>query len=181
MNSYSETNSPRDFHPSSSSAGTQRKYSFETLDGPRDYHHHHHYTPKGSRKFEGGLSSDGHNARKFDHRVESPRSVEKPGEDAGGVRQSQGLTGTRKYPALPVPEQSRGREQARESSRNFIPSSWKIGSWTLSSPINLRKFRTSSSDRTSTFDRNLRLQPGYRSLNERDKKFYTSSGKSDNL
>ena len=177
-----ETNSPREFHPSSSSAATQRKYSFETLDGPRDYHHHHHYTPKGTRKFESGLSSEGHNARKFDHRgVESPRSAEKAGAEGGGVRQGQGLGGARKYPPLPVPEQSRGREQARESSRNFIPSSWKIGSWTLSSPINLRKFRTSSSDRTSTFDRNLRLQPGYRSLNERDKKFYTSSGKSDNL
>jgi len=168
MTSYSESNSPREFLPPSTTA-TQRKYSFETLEGSRDYH----YTPKGTRKFETGLASDGHNARKFEHRVESPRSKEKAPEEAGRHN--------RKYPALPVPEQSRGRDPARESSRNFIPSSWKIGSWTLSSPINLRKFRTSSSDRTSTFDRNLRLQPGYRSLNERDKKFYTSSGKSENL
>ena len=106
--------------------------------------------------------------RKYDSRLESP-----------GDRQD--ARGNRKYPNLPVPDQSRGREPTRES-RNFInPSSWKIGSWTLSSPLNLRKFRTTSSDRTSTFDRNLRLQPGYRSLNERDKHVYTSSGKSDNL
>ena len=170
MTSYSESNSPREFLPPSTSA-TQRKYSWEALEGSRDYH----YTPKGTKKFDTGLAGDGHNPRKFEHRVESPRSKEKAPEEAGGGRHN------RKYPALPVPEQSRGRDPARESSRNFIPSSWKIGSWTLSSPINLRKFRTSSSDRTSTFDRNLRLQPGYRSLNERDKKFYTSSGKSENL
>ena len=170
MTSYSESNSPREFLPPSTSA-TQRKYSWEALEGSRDYH----YTPKGTKKFDTGLAGDGHNPRKFEHRVESPRAKEKAPEEAGGGRHN------RKYPALPVPEQSRGRDPARESSRNFIPSSWKIGSWTLSSPINLRKFRTSSSDRTSTFDRNLRLQPGYRSLNERDKKFYTSSGKSENL
>merc|ERR1712025_177646 len=73
LNSYSETNSPRDYNPSAQSprdynhtsptspSATQRKYSFETLDtGPRDYH----YTPKGSRKYEPG-------------RLDSPRSLEK--------------------------------------------------------------------------------------------------------
>ena len=173
LNSYSETNSPRDYNPSAQSprdynhtsptaaSATQRKYSFETLDtGPRDYH----YTPKGTRKY----GHEPNDQRKYDSRLESP-----------GDRQD--ARGNRKYPNLPVPDQSRGREPTRES-RNFInPSSWKIGSWTLSSPLNLRKFRTTSSDRTSTFDRNLRLQPGYRSLNERDKHVYTSSGKSDNL
>ena len=164
LNSYSETNSPRDYNPSGQSprdynhtspptSSTQRKYSFETLD--------HHYTPKGTRKY-GHETND---QRKYDSRLESP-----------GERQERG---NRKYPNLPVPDQSRGREPTRES-RNFInPSSWKIGSWTLSSPLNLRKFRTTSSDRTSTFDRNLRLQPGYRSLNERDKHVYSSSGKSN--
>jgi len=186
LNSYSETNSPRDYGHTSPSA-TQRKYSFETLDtGPRDYH----FTPKGSRKYDPGLNSDQHSPRKYDQgRLDSPRSLEKSfeaGESHRSVRDGghvgQETRGSRKYPALPVPEQPRGREQTRESSRNFInPSSWKIGSWTLSSPLNLRKFRTTSSDRTSTFDRNLRLQPGYRSLNERDKHVYSSSGKSDNL
>ena len=178
LTSYSETNSPRDYgHTSPSSHNTHRKYSFETLDtSPRDYH----YTPKGSRKYDSSLgSSDQHSPRKYDgSRLESPRAFDKDardGQDRSNV--------SRKYPALPVPEQSRGREQTRET-RNFInPSTWRIGSWTLSSPLNLRKFRTTSSDRSSTFDRNMRMQPGYRSLNERDKQFqYSSSGKSsDNL
>ena len=185
--SYSETNSPRDYghkSPNTSSA-TQRKYSFETLDlSPRDYH----YTPKGTRKYEpGSLGAD--SPRKYEKRLESPRgettaeSAHRSLRDPGGERPGQERDRTsRKYPALPVPDQPRGREPAREGRNfQFNPSSWKLGSWTLSSPLNLRKFRTTSSDRTSTFDRNLRMQPGYRSLNERDKHVYTSSGKSDNL
>ena len=190
--SYSETNSPRDYGHKSPTAGsasaTQRKYSFETLDlSPRDYH----YTPKGTRKYE----PDQHNpARgKYDARLDSPRGEAGAEQGHRGLRdlgerpgQERERPGARKYPALPVPDQPRGREPTRETSgRNFQfnnPSSWKLGSWTLSSPLNLRKFRTASSDRTSTFDRNLRMQPGYRSLNERDKHVYTSSGKSsDNL
>ena len=155
LSSYSETK------PSPSSA--QRKYSFETQleTSPRDYQ----FTPKGSRKYDSSLANDQHSPRKFEGRLESPRHEPRD-------------SGQRKYPALPVPEQTRGREPARDTR-----TTWRIGSWTLSSPLNLRKFRTTSSDRTSTFDRNLRMQPGYRSLNERDKQFqYSSSGKSsDNL
>lgn len=203
LGSYSETNSPRDYSigshggPSASSSATHRKYSIETLDPGREYH----YTPKGTRKYREPALAGGreesvshHSPRKFDSRLDSPRSLEsqggqtEPREVSGGLlnrRESgSGASGARKYPALPVPDPTtRGREQSREA-RNFIPSSWKssFGSWTLSSPLNLRKFRTSSSDRASTFERSRRLQPGYRSLNERDKQYYSCSGKSsDNL
>jgi len=171
--SYSETNSPRDYGHSSSSA-THRKYSFETLEPGvgRDYH----YTPKGTRKYDSKSDYDQTSSRKLDSvRLESPQT-------GPGGRE-------RRHPALPVPDTTRGRDPTRDtgarpssSSSSFMPSSWKFGSWTLSSPLNLRKFRTSSSDRASSnFERNRRLQPGYRSLNERDKQFYSSSGKSDNL
>jgi len=180
LGSYSETNSPRDYNHSA----TQRKYSFETLDTSRDYH----YTPKGTRKYEPVMAGEQHSPRKYESRLDSPRSLEKSFESQQAEnahrpnREGQAASAgtTRKYPALPVPDPPRGREQTREG-RNFIPSSWKFGSWTLSSPINLRKFRTSSTDRASTFERSRRLQPGYRSLNERDKQYYSSSGKSDNL
>ena len=171
--SYTETaREARDCGSAAATRGAaQRKYSFETLDSPRDYH----YTPKGSRKLYGAESG----GAELRARLDSPR------ESGAGSGAGSGAAG-RKYPGLPVPEPpvpSRGREQDRrpDSARTFIPSSWKLGSWTLSSPLNLRKFRTSSSDRATTFERSRRLQPGYRSLNERDKQFYSSSGKSDKL
>jgi len=216
--SLSETNSPREL----SHGATHRKYSFEVLDSPRDYH----YTPKGSRKYESLYTTD--TARKYGDRImESPRRVDKSLEspiknssthttqrssrdsglsprdsgmsprdsglsprdsglsprDSGLSPRESGMSPTsvtsRKYPALPVPEASRSREPAREGRSSFLPS-WKFGSWTLSSPLNLRRLRTASSDRTSTFD-TRRHQTGYRSLNERDKQFYSSSGKSDHL
>ena len=173
--SYSETNSPRDYGGHNNAAAgtstpTHRKYSFETLEPAvgRDYH----YTPKGTRKYEGKVDYEQTSPRKYDSsRLESP-------SQAGASR------GDRRHPNLPVPEPPRGRESTRDtapraSSSSFMPSSWK---WNLSSPLNLRKFRTASSDRASSnFERSRRLQPGYRSLNERDKQFYSSSGKSDNL
>ena len=171
--SYSETSSPREYGAGRDLAGgtpTHRKYSFETLEpaAGRDFH----YTPKGSRKYEGKAEYEQTSPRKYD----------------GGRLESPGQGRERRHPALPVPEPARGREPTRDtaprsSSSSFMPSSWKFGSWTLSSPLNLRKFRTSSSDRASSsnFERSRRLQPGYRSLNERDKQFYSSSGKSDNL
>lgn len=178
--SYSETTSPRDYGQSSASATgapSHRKYSFEALEPAvgRDYH----YTPKGTRKYEGKVEYEQTSPRKYESaRLESPQhSSGRPGAE-------------RRHPTLPVPEPGRGREPTREpgarttaaASSSFMPSSWKFGSWTLSSPLNLRKFRTSSSDRASSnFERSRRLQPGYRSLNERDKQFYSSSGKSDNL
>ena len=195
LNSFSETSSPRDYghththtSPATAATNTQRKYSFETLEsgpGPRDYSHHPgHYTPKGSRKYDSALGgAEQSSPRRYEARLDSPRGAAE--ERGGGSRDgAQERGGARKYPAhpaLPVPDQSRGREAARDRATLINPSSWKIGSWTLSSPLSLRKFRTTSSDRGSTFERNLRLQPGYRSLNERDKHVYTSSGKSDNL
>merc|ERR1712025_175549 len=172
LGSYSETSSPRDY------SGGHRKYSIETLDsgGGREYH----YTPKGTRKFreplDGGGNQPSSSGQKYsDARFDSQGSHLEHRRESGS-----GSAGSRKYPALPVPDPSvRGREHSRDG-RNFIPSSWKssFSSWTLSSPLNLRKFRTSSSDRTSTFERSRRLQPGYRSLNERDKQYYSCSGKS---
>ena len=167
--SYSETNSPRDYggHTNAVTSSTHRKYSFETLEPAvgRDYH----YTPKGTRKYEGKVDYEQTSPRKYDSsRLESP-------SQAGGASRVD-----RRHPNLPVPEPPRGRDAApRASSSSFMPSSWK---WNLSSPLNLRKFRTASSDRASSnFERSRRNLPGYRSLNERDKQFYSSSGKSDNL
>ena len=169
--SHSETNSPRDYSHSS-----PRKYSYENYESSREY------TPKGSRKYDYSDSSS--SARK----LESPRKTDlspetqqwsERGEATRTIDRSRDLQSARKYP--PVPEQTtRGRDTSRES-RNFLPS-LKFSSWTLSSPLSFRKFRTSSStDRTSNFDASRRQHPTYRSLNERDKTFYSSSGKSDNL
>ena len=167
--SYSETSSPRDY--SASSTPTHRKYSFDTLEPGAD--RSYHYTPKGTRKYEGKVEYEKTSPRKYDSsQLESPQPRPE-----------------RRHPTMPEPSlPPRGREATRDasarasSSTSFMPSSWKFGSWTLSSPLNLRKFRTASSDRaTSNFERSRRLQPGYRSLNERDKQFYSSSGKSDNL
>ena len=123
-------------------------------------------------------------------KLESPRKVDLPHEwtdrtDSGSrtldrmaARETGGAS--RKHPNLPVPEQARGREPTRES-RNFLPS-WKFSSWTLSSPLSFRRFRTSAStDRASGFDVGRRQHQTYRSLNERDKQFYSASGRSDNL
>jgi len=171
LGSYSETSSPRDY------SGGHRKYSIETLDGGvgREYH----YTPKGTRKFreplEGGGTQSSLGQKYSDSRFDSQGSHLEHRRESGSSS-----AGARKYPALPVPDPSvRGRDHSRDG-RNFIPSSWKssFSSWTLSSPLNLRKIRTASSDRTSTFERSRRLQPGYRSLNERDKQYYSCSNKS---
>ena len=95
---------------------------------------------------------------------------------------------SRKYTSLSSPTEvtatSRGRDPVREtpgsaSGRSNFLSSLKFPAW---SPLNIRKFRTSSStDRASGFERSVRNQPAYRSLNEKDKQLYSSSGKSDKL
>ena len=179
IGSQSEANSPRDFTHTPS----HRKYSFETLDSHKDYH----YTPKGTRKYD-TYNPDSKGNRK----MESPRRHEVPSheqpwaerpdsarvQDRGREALPTGA-GARKYPSLPVPDQTTAR--GRDSSRNFLPN-LKFSSWTLSSPFSIRRFRTSSStDRTSNFDASRRQQPTYRSLNERDKQFYSSSGRSDKL
>jgi len=194
--SLSERNSPREF----GQPVPHRKYSFEVLDSPRDYH----YTPKGTRKYytsdrkydivqesparrnENSFESP----RKLDNSLESPiknssaHTTQRISRDSGLSPRDPGLSPTgggsgRKYPALPVPDKTRSADQPREGGRSFLPS-WKFGSWTLSSPLNLRRMRTTSSDRSSSFE-TRRMQQGYRSLNERDKQFYSSSGKSENL
>ena len=177
IGSPSETTSPRDYTHTPS----HRKYSFETLDSNKDYH----YTPKGTRKYD-TYTPEAKSPRK----VESPRRHEvPPHEQPWGDRPDSARVldrgreaippgGARKYPALPVPDQT---PRGRESSRNFLPN-LKFSSWTLSSPLSFRRFRTSSStDRTSNFDVSRRQQPTYRSLNERDKQFYSTSGRSDKL
>ena len=171
--SYSETSSPRDYGHNNTAAGsstpTHRKYSFETVEPTvgRDYH----YTPKGTRKYEGKVDYEQTSPRKYDSgRLES-------------TCQAAASRGDRRHPNLPMGDPARGRETVRDpapraSSSSFMPSSWK---WNLSSPLNLRKFRTASSDRASSNFERSRRTPHYRSLNERDKQFYSSSGKSDNL
>ena len=176
--SHSETSSPREYTHSAN-----RKYSFENTEAGKD-----HYTPKGTRKYESYTPDHGSSPRK----VESPRKSDlsqdalqwpERGDSSRTVERGResNQVGARKYPALPVPEQtSRGRDTSRES-RNFLPS-LKFSSWTLSSPLNFRRFRNSSStDRTTNFEAARRLNPTYRSLNERDKHFYSSSGRSDEL
>jgi len=200
LGSHSETSSPREYTHSS-----QRKYSFETLDSSKE----HHFTPQANRKYYHHMEH-GSGQRK----MESPRKTDLPHESqwleratagdsstptSGGASRTLGresssaaassatpCNSSRKYPALPVPDQQtvRGREPTRGSdssrSSNFLPPSWKISSWTLSSPLSFRKFRTSSStDRA--FDVSRRQHQAYRSLNERDKQLYSSSGKSENL
>jgi len=185
--SLSERNSPRDF----GHQAPHRKYSFEILDSPRDYH----YTPKGTRKY---YTSDRKydmvqdSPRRMENSFESPRkldnSLESPIKNSSAhttqrISRDSGLSprdSSRKYPALPVPDKTRTVTDTPRESRSFLPS-WKFGSWTLSSPLNLRRMRTTSSDRSATAFETRRLQPGYRSLNERDKQLYSSSGKSDNL
>ena len=200
LGSHSESSSPREYTHSS-----HRKYSFETLDSSKE----HHYTPTASRKYpptggDGGPHSPryggegnsrfaaGDAASGSQHKVDSPRRAEERSAvadrkesgsrtlDRGAVGRDSGGAGSRKHPSLPVPEQTRGREPTRES-RNFLPS-WKFSSWTLSSPLSFRRFRTSAStDRASGFDVGRRQHQTYRSLNERDKQFYSASGRSDNL
>ena len=182
LGSLSETNSPRDYNLHS-----HRKYSFETADAVnKDYH----YTPKGTRKYD-AYSQDTKSSRKLEspHKAEATHELGQQWAErndrclntrAGGRDPNQ----QSKYPALPVPPaaetSARGRESTRELSRNFLPS-WKFSSWTLSSPLNFRRLRTSSTDRSTNFDTSRRQQPTYRSLNERDKQFYSSSGRSDKL
>jgi hypothetical protein len=116
------------------------------------------------------------------------------GRDSGG-------SAARKYPSsFPVPSSeggssgtvstttSRGRDPLRDApgsasggggGRSNFLSSLKLSTWALSSPLSMRRFRTSSStDRAAAFERH---QPAYRSLNEKDKQLYSTSGKSDKL
>ena len=192
------TSSPRDYTTSSS----LRKYSYERTDSGKDSSTSHHLTttPQASRKY---YDNDPGPLRK----IESPRKGEQRdpsrGSDSGGKGasgrdysvgsrlDSSSLASPRK-PGLPVPDgsstagssnsTSRGREPVTTtttSRSSFLPQGWRISSWNLSSPISLRRFRTSNStERPATLDRR---QPTYRSLNERDKHFYSSSGRSDNF
>lgn len=130
-----------------------------------------------------------------------PTSSYRSNREALGGRGGAAASGSgalvRKYPSLPVPlptdssssaAASRGRDPVRDvtgttsGGRSNFLASLKFSSWTLSSPLSMRRFRTSSStDRASGFERSARHQPAYRSLNEKDKQFYSSSGKSDKL
>jgi len=172
-------------------ADSARKYGDRIMESPRRAE-----TFEGQRKMEKSLESPIKNSSTHTTQRSSRESGLSPRESGLSSRESglspresglspreSGLSpssvSSRKYPALPVPEASRAREQTREGRSSFLPS-WKFGSWTLSSPLNLRRLRTASSDRTSTFD-SRRHQTGYRSLNERDKQYYSTSGKSDHL
>jgi len=187
----SDLPSPRDGATAGSSSGL-RKYSFERADSGKDSSHH--FTPQTGRKY---YESDAGPLRK----LESPRKGESPRDPSRSSdrmrRESGGIVGSNsrgelsprgdaatsglspRKPGLPVPDSSNSSARGREPSRSsFMPSSWKL--WTLSSPISFRKFRTSSStERAATFER--RQHPTYRSLNERDKHYYSSSGTSDNF
>lgn len=65
-------------------------------------------------------------------------------------------------------QQQRSPSQERTSARYLPFSSWRSTFSNLASPLSLRRFRTSSSDRSSTFDTSRRFQPSYRSWNEKD-------------
>jgi hypothetical protein len=166
------------------------------------------YTPKGTRRYEALSSPEQQSPRRpatADTGKRGEEQQQQPWLDSSSYRpyldrdNSALLAGyrsgreavaggsvSRKYPA----EMSRGRDPVREtaagsvssSGRSNFLSSLKFPSWTLSSPLSIRKFRTSSStDRATGFERSVRHQPTYRSLNEKDKQLYSSSGKSDKL
>ena len=191
-----EVASPRDH----SAGSSLRKYSYERSDSGADATGSstasNLYTPQASRKYydnDSGPLRKIESPRKGDQK-ESGRSdhVRVSGDSplgGGGASSRLELASPRK-PGLPVPDTSlaggasatsrTSREPTSTGRTGFLPQGWKLSSWNLSSPISFRRFRTSTStDRAATFDR--RQHPTYRSLNERDKHFYTSSGRSDNF